>query len=214
MSLKARTSTRTRDPDATRETLLTSAAEEIHRHGYAGASLDRILALSGVTKGALYHHFGSKAELAYAVIDEVLRPMIELRWLDPLEEAQDPVSGLAGVLSTFERLSDDEVAWGCPINNLSQEMANAEDEDFRLRLVTLIDEWEGGIAAALRRGQQVGAVRGDVDPEAVAAFFIASFEGLASLAKTTRDRDRAGQIIRVMAQYLEGLRPAAGGVSA
>ena len=52
---------RTRDPEGTRAILVESAFREIHAHGYAGASLDRILANSGVTKGALYHHFKSKA---------------------------------------------------------------------------------------------------------------------------------------------------------
>jgi TetR/AcrR family transcriptional repressor of nem operon len=191
-----------------------SAAEEIHRHGYGGASLERILTHSGVTKGALYHHFGSKAELAFAVIDEVLRPMLAERWLEPLDHADDPISGFAGVLRTFSAMSDEEMAWGCPVNNLSQEMANDDDEEFRLRLASVIREWQGGIAAALRRGQETGAVRTEVDVEAVAAFMLASFEGLASLAKTTRDRERAGQIIAMMTEYLNGLRPAGERVSA
>ncbi|MCH8053235.1 MAG: 2-C-methyl-D-erythritol 2,4-cyclodiphosphate synthase [Planctomycetes bacterium] len=60
---------RTRDPEGTRALLVENAFREIHAHGYAGASLDRILANSGVTKGALYHHFKSKADLLHAVID-------------------------------------------------------------------------------------------------------------------------------------------------
>lgn len=39
------------------------------RLGYANASLGEIIDEAGVTKGALYFHFGSKEELARAVID-------------------------------------------------------------------------------------------------------------------------------------------------
>ncbi|MCH7890745.1 MAG: helix-turn-helix transcriptional regulator [Gemmatimonadetes bacterium] len=67
---------RKRDPEGTRALLVENAFREIHAHGYAGASLDRILASSGVTKGALYHHFKSKADLLHAVIDDAIRPMV------------------------------------------------------------------------------------------------------------------------------------------
>src|SRR6476660_1733518 len=75
---------RVRDPAATRERLVAAAFEEIHRHGYQGAGLDTILANAGVTKGALYHHFADKADLAHAVIDEVIRGLTLTRWTGPL----------------------------------------------------------------------------------------------------------------------------------
>ncbi len=86
---------RTRDPEGTRARLVENAFREIHAHGYAGASLDRILASSGVTKGALYHHFKSKADLLHAVIDEALMPRVVERWLEPLRESDDPIRALA-----------------------------------------------------------------------------------------------------------------------
>lgn len=44
-----------------------------------------MLAEAGVTKGALYHHFGSKKGLGFAVIDEVVRDMV-LTWRQGLAE--------------------------------------------------------------------------------------------------------------------------------
>ena len=85
---------RTRDPEGTRALLVTNAFHEIHAHGYAGASLDRILTKSGVTKGALYHHFKSKADLLHAVIDEAIQPMVTERWLGPLHESDNPIRTL------------------------------------------------------------------------------------------------------------------------
>ena len=60
-----------RNPKATRELLLEAAFWEIFRSGFQAASLDAILKETGVTKGALYPHFPSKAALGHAVIDEV-----------------------------------------------------------------------------------------------------------------------------------------------
>ena len=59
-----------RNPDLTRQTLLQAAFQEIYRSGFQAASLRNILSKVGITKGALYHHFGSKQELGYAVVDE------------------------------------------------------------------------------------------------------------------------------------------------
>ena len=86
---------RPRDPEGTRALLVENAFREIHAHGYGKASLDRILGNSGVTKGALYHHFENKADLLHAVIDEAIRPMVFERWLKPLQESDDPIRALA-----------------------------------------------------------------------------------------------------------------------
>ena len=56
--------------EITRDTVLSGAANVFLRLGYANAGLSEIISQSQVTKGALYFHFGSKEELARAVIDE------------------------------------------------------------------------------------------------------------------------------------------------
>src|SRR5215472_11816939 len=83
-----------RNPDLTRKALLQAAFQEIYRAGFQAASLDNILSKAGVTKGALYHHFSSKQELGYAVVDELLREEILDRWVRSLEKAENPIDGL------------------------------------------------------------------------------------------------------------------------
>ncbi|MEV6954764.1 ScbR family autoregulator-binding transcription factor [Streptomyces sp. NPDC051183] len=53
--------------ERTRRRLVRAGADMFHRHGYAHATLADIAGAAGVTKGALYFHFGSKDELAEAV---------------------------------------------------------------------------------------------------------------------------------------------------
>ena len=64
-----------RDPQRTRERLLQAAFREVYHSGFQGAGLDTILASTGVTKGALYHHFGSKEALGYAIVEEIVAPI-------------------------------------------------------------------------------------------------------------------------------------------
>lgn len=53
-----------------RTRLLTAAVRVFDRKGYAGASVREIAELAGVTKPALYYHFGSKEGVLRAVLDE------------------------------------------------------------------------------------------------------------------------------------------------
>ena len=198
---------RTRDPEGTRARLVENAFREIHAHGYAGASLERILANSGVTKGALYHHFKSKADLLHAVMDDAIRPMVIERWLAPLEQSDDPIHGLSESIRAVLGASTPEgQRCGCPLNNLTQELAG-EDEAFRKHLDQIADDWRAGIEAAFERGQEAGKVRKDVDPAAVASLVFATYQGLVGSVKTSRDLEAVMAGSAIFLDLLEGLRP-------
>jgi AcrR family transcriptional regulator len=59
--------------ERTRGRLLRAAVSVFDRKGYAAASVREIVELAGVTKPALYYHFGSKERLLAAVLDEAAR---------------------------------------------------------------------------------------------------------------------------------------------
>lgn len=194
-----------RQPDRTRQRLLEAAFEEIHRSGFRSASLDAILRKAGVTKGALYHHFRNKTELGYAVVDEVVRPWVEARW-KPVAEAQDCIgAAIATVRRAMAERSEIGLAHGCPFNNLCQEMSGV-DEGFRERLTRILDEWVDGVADAIRRAQRAGQVRRDVDPQAAAAFVVASIEGSIGMAKAACSRRFLEQSMQGLIEYIEALR--------
>ncbi len=198
---------RKRDPEGTRALLVKNAFHEIHAHGYAGASLERILTKSGVTKGALYHHFKSKADLLHAVIDDVLRPMVADRWLKPLRESDDPIRTLAeSTRAMMAEATPEEMCCGCPLNNLTQELAGV-DEDFRKHLDGIADEWRAGIRAAFEHGQEAGNIRKDVDPAAVASLVFATYQGLIGSMKTSRAQEAVTAGLSIFLDLLEGLRP-------
>src|SRR5215510_684385 len=173
---------RKRNPDLTRENLLQAAFWEMYRNGFRAADLGTILAQARVTKGALYHHFDSKAALGHAVIDEVIHNRILDRWVRPLEKAEDPIRGMIEVLRRFtaDKLKE-ACEFGCPLNNLAQEMSSV-DEGFREKIHRIYRIWLGGLADALRRGQAKGYVQRDIDPAKAGAFIVAALEGGVGMA--------------------------------
>lgn len=198
---------RHRNPDETRERLLDAATEEIHLHGFQAASLKRILEDTGLTKGALYHHFPTKQALGYAVVEERLTSLIRDLWIAPLKSYKDPITGLREViLAAKDELGEVTLLrLGCPLNNLSQEMSSI-DEGFRQRLHDVYMLWHRSIVEALSRGQGAGIVRDNVDCDSAAMFLMATIEGAVGIAKNAQKKDILSITMSAAFEYLEHLR--------
>ena len=183
-----------------------AAFREVYRYGFQSAGIDAILAATNVTKGALYHHFGSKEALGYAIIDEVVAKLPRDRWLLPLQRSndKDPIDALIAIVQAIPARPGD-VKGGCALVNLAQEMSQL-DEQFRKRLERIFHAWQEGIAIALRRGQDQGTVCRDLFPEEAASFLIAMIEGYEVLAKNAQDAKVWNMGIRNIVGWLSSLR--------
>ena len=91
----ARKTSRRQDfSSGTKRALLDNATQLFTDHGYAGTSLDEVVAAAQVTKGALYHHFPSKLALFESVFDRLQEKTTReiekkiSRSKDPWERAQ------------------------------------------------------------------------------------------------------------------------------
>lgn len=195
-----------RQPDVTRERLLDAAFQEIHRHGFQAASLANILAKTGLTKGALYHHFPDKKRLGYAVVDEVIRERLEAMFFKPLRTSDDPIGTLQeAIAQKADHTATDEVVLGCPLNNLMQEVSPL-DAEFKRRLKGVLGEWQDAVTKALKRGQQQGRVRRDVDCRAAALFIVSAYEGCVGVAKNLQSAKEFRLCVRQLLSYIEGLQ--------
>lgn len=61
----------------TRKKLIEVARRTFAEYGYADTSMDKLTAEAGLTRGALYHHFGDKRGLFAAVVDQIDSQMAE-----------------------------------------------------------------------------------------------------------------------------------------
>ncbi|MGK5044559.1 TetR/AcrR family transcriptional regulator [Janthinobacterium sp. GB4P2] len=57
--------------EETRASLLATARKVFSERGYANTSMDDLTAQVGLTRGALYHHFGDKKGLLEAVVEHI-----------------------------------------------------------------------------------------------------------------------------------------------
>jgi AcrR family transcriptional regulator len=181
----------------------------MYLHGFRAAGVEVILAASGVSKGSMYHHFGNKQGLGYAVVEERVKPLVRERYLEPFRESSDPPEALRrmGRRMEDELLKNGILERGCPLNNLVQEMSGVDD-GFRERLAEVLEEWRDTIADGLRRGQAAGSVDPAADPDEAGTFVVATLMGAVGFAKNARNVLPFDACRRVLDSYAESLRPA------
>lgn len=190
----------------TRGKILFAAYREIHCQGFQSASLSNILARTGVTKGALYHHFPNKTELGYAVIDEVIARRIHLSFVKPLQDFENPIDGIIELIqASGEAFSLTDIELGCPLTALAQEMAPI-DEGFRIRLIKIYDQWHQSIADGFERALKKGQIRDDIDPFTISVTIVATMEGAIHAAKVAQDMNILYRCGAGLIQYLQLIR--------
>jgi len=82
---------------STRTALLESAARGLSRYGYGNLTLDQVASAAGYTRGALYHQFTGKEDLALAVVKWVASTWEHEVWEPAHRETDDPVALLTAL---------------------------------------------------------------------------------------------------------------------
>ncbi len=195
----------TKQTDLTRDKLLQAAFNEIHLHGFQAASIANILRDTGLTKGALYHHFPTKQELGLAVIKEVVSDQLDLMIFRRMRESEHPVQTLLQIIDESRKQTELEaISLGCPLNNLMQEMSPL-DKDFQTCLNSILSVWQTAIEDALRSGQKTGVVRRDVDCHASALFIVSAWEGCIGISKSQQSLKNFSLCMKQLHGYVQGL---------
>lgn len=195
-----------RSSDATRQQILAAAFAEFYRNGFQGGSLNHVVEAAGVTKGALFHHFAGKHELGYAVVDEIIEPLLVTRWVAAVRDSDDPIADLKAAFRRYIREDIGSGSWlnGCPLNNLAQEMSPL-DEGFRSRIERLYATWRDAFAHALAEGARRGTVRAWADPADAAALLVVAQMGIWGTGKYSRDEALMVRAGEALCDYLDTL---------
>lgn len=155
--------------------LLEQATKLFAKKGFDRTSVQEIVEAAGVTKGAMYHYFGSKDDLLYEIYARVLRE--QTRQLESVAASGAPlrerVAAAASdvVVSSIDNL-DDNTIFLQSMHQLSpdkQKAVRAERRKYHERFRGLIEE-----------GQASGEFRTDKPADVVVDFFFGSVHHLGS----------------------------------
>jgi TetR/AcrR family transcriptional repressor of nem operon len=177
--------------DASRRRIMEVAAERFRSEGIAASGLAGIMSDAGLTNGAFYPHFQSKAEL----VRESLASALD----DQAQRLQDAFAagGLEAVLAAYLSAEHrDNPANGCVSAALLPELARQPPETRSLlgsRLLAMAQQMAASLAPQTR------------DPEGVALALYATLIGTLQLARATQGTALSDRILAAGAEAARAL---------
>jgi TetR/AcrR family transcriptional regulator, transcriptional repressor for nem operon len=199
-----------------RRRLLDAAVHEIRARGYAATAVDDICRAAGVTKGAFFHHFASKEELAVAAIRHFQEFADAAFAAASYHSLPDPVDRLLGYVDLRRAiLAGDLLESTCLLGTIVQEaydthpaIREACDVNMSGHIATI----EADVAAAI----EATGIAADASAMSLAHHIQAVIQGALILAKVKGSTGVAIECLDHLRRYLERLfeRPEGKGASA
>ncbi|TYO95788.1 TetR family transcriptional regulator [Geothermobacter ehrlichii] len=132
-----------------RDLILQEAAHLFREKGYLGANLRELAARVGIKGGSIYHHFASKQEILFEVMDQTMTEMIE-RLSAALEGAESPSEKLRRMV----RFHVDYIVTGADRAYVTDdELKNLEPDNYRA-VIAKRDRYQRLIEQILEEGQR------------------------------------------------------------
>ena len=188
--------------EATRRRIIVEAAGLFNQRGFAGASMQDVMEATGLEKGGLYRHFGSKEELAVEAFGYALGCAVEARTRD-LETVSGAVNKLERAVQRFVEVPS-AVPGGCPLMNTA---VDADDGNPALLLLAQegVRAWKARLAKIVEEGLEAGEIRKGTDPGRVANTVIAMLEGALMIARLEGRRDALVDARATLSEVFRGL---------
>lgn len=202
------------EAEQTRKDIVTAARKVFHECGVGRSSLDKIAKAAGVTRGAIYWHFQDKAEVFFAMRDEVFEPMLgctDAVLYDP--SLVNPLDAIEGSIKEFFRVletcPDFRETFEIMISRCEyvDEFASVQEEVGRPAL-DFLDKMQRMYSKAA----ELGTLRAGLDPLAMAQDTWAYTSGLLNLLLGCQNGTDLGQRIPGMIATHMALRRGGRGV--
>ncbi|MAK63007.1 MAG: TetR family transcriptional regulator [Ponticaulis sp.] len=187
-----------------REKLLNAAIKLVRTHGYAGTSLDDLCEEAGVSKGAFFHHFKSKDDLAQMAAQFWDERTGTLFASADYHKHTDPLDRVLGYVDFRGEIMDGDIPeFTCFVGTMVQEAYRDAPEIRRAcrdsifgHADTLIDDIQAAI-------DQAGLKPKDWTAESLAHYTQATLQGAYILAKATESNEAALTSVAHLRRYIE-----------
>ncbi|MEM9150485.1 MAG: TetR/AcrR family transcriptional regulator [Cyanobacteria bacterium P01_F01_bin.3] len=165
----------------TREDILKSVINTVHRQGLTATGLSELFKVSGASPGSFYNYFSSKNELGHALIDYEWEQLQKAVLEPAASKAEDPIEQILWILDRLEaKQLQDPKCGGCLLGNLVVDLVE-RDPSFREHLMEVFEQWEGVIAQILHQAKP--QLKPDISINTLAAQLITAIEGAMLMGK-------------------------------
>lgn len=199
--------------ESTREKLLDAAKSLVMDKGFAGTSIDDILKQTGLTKGAFFHHFKGKSDLARELVKRyALNDLKMFQEFDrqSQEVSDDPLEQVMHFLKTFETYisNSEDPAPGCMYAVYTYESRQFDTEVLDIVSDTL-RKWTSIYVRKFQEVMDKYDPALDVSPRQLAELIVSVIEGGLVLQRAHGDTDTTRRQSKQFRNYLTLLFPSA-----
>lgn len=164
----------TRKGLATREYIVGTAADLIHRNGVQGTTNEDVRKAAGISGSQLSHYFRDKESLVRAVIARRAEQVLVIG-RTPSTSRLDSISALRQWANFYIGREDAHLT-GCRFGSLASEVLKS-DLDLKDDVAAGFQHWEDDFRAGLSAMRDGGVLREDADPERLAYVLLAAYQG-------------------------------------
>jgi TetR/AcrR family transcriptional repressor of nem operon len=190
--------------EKTRNFIIEKTAPIFNMKGYAGTSLNDIIAATGLTKGSIYGNFANKDEVALAAFDYNFSTNVSK--IEAEISRQNSTEGkLLAYINIYQSLLINGISLGgCPILNTA---IDADDTHPALRdkVLKAVLSWKNRIISLVEEGILKKELNSDNNPEQIALTIIAMIEGGVMVSRLTNNMDDWKLIMNSLKKYLKSL---------
>jgi TetR/AcrR family transcriptional regulator, transcriptional repressor for nem operon len=185
--------------------ILDAALMVIRAKGYAATTVDDLCAASDVTKGAFFHHFKSKDDLAVAAAEHWSKVTGELFAAAPYHGHADPLERVLGYLDFRKQLLTGDVAeFTCLVGTMVQETFESSPA-IRAACEASISGHAAKIETDIAEAMRQRGLRAEWTAKSLALYTQAVLQGAFILAKAKDDAKIAADSIDHLRRYIEYL---------
>jgi TetR/AcrR family transcriptional repressor of nem operon len=185
----------------TRQEIIRKAAPIFNRKGYSGAALSDLMRATGLEKGGIYRHFGSKQELAGDAFDHAWKIAMDTRF-EGTEEIPNTVDRLKQIVRNFRDRRAGLVPGGCPLLNTAIDSDDGNPQ-LRAKARRALSWWLDRLQSIAEVGQRRGEVRSDVDSAQLATLIASTLEGSLMVSRLQRKDHPLDLACHHLEEYLE-----------
>jgi TetR/AcrR family transcriptional regulator, transcriptional repressor for nem operon len=160
-----------------------AARDQFWAHGYAGTSLDDLVAVTGLGRGSLYGAFGDKHTIFMRALDEYSTATMAVVRAELRDSAESAYDRLVGHIRSMARVNAaDSKRRGCLTAKSAAELA-ATDKAVARRVKRFLDAYQAELAETIAAAQREGDLDGAVDSQDLAALVLVILRGMEALRK-------------------------------
>lgn len=190
-----------------KDKLLTAALKMIREKGYTATTVDELCEEAQVTKGAFFHHFKSKEDLAVKSAEHWSTITGSVFVDAPYHKLKDPLDRLLGYIEFRKQLLQGDVPdFTCLVGTMVQEIYDSSPA-IRDACQKSIFDHAATLTANIDEAKQLYAPKSTWTSESLALYTQASLQGAFILAKASNDSQVAIETIDHLYRYIQLLFP-------